>query len=212
MRDLFPAGPQTATRVRARWRNFLPVVFALWFAMVGLGAVRLLRYSNTPWRLTSPPRQWPAGSLVHPRARRATLLLFAHPQCPCTSATIGELALVMARRRAPLDAYVLLYVPRSAGSEFTQTQTRSAAESIPGVHVIEDIEGGEIRRFGAGTSGQTLLYDAGGALQFSGGITASRGHAGGNYGSDALLSLLETGSAGRRSTPVFGCSLLGDVE
>ena len=38
--------------------------------------------------------------------------------------------------------------------------------------------------------GQTLLYDAGGTLIFSGGITGSRGHAGDNAGEAALVALL----------------------
>jgi hypothetical protein len=118
----------------------------------------------------------------------------------------------MARARGGADAYVLLYAPRSEGSQFTQTRLMRAAESIPGVHAIDDIDGAESRRFGAATSGQTLFYDAHGALMFNGGITASRGHAGDNYGRDAVLSLLETGTAARRTTPVFGCSLLGEEQ
>ena len=116
----------------------------------------------------------------------------------------------MARMRGRVDAYVLLYAPRSEGSQFTQTRLMRDAGSIPGVHPMEDADGAESRRFGAATSGQALLYDSHGALLFNGGITASRGHSGGNYGRDAILSLLETGTAARRTSPVFGCSLLGE--
>ena len=38
------------------------------------------------------------------------------------------------------------------------------------------------QRFGAETSGQTLLYDRDGRLLFSGGTTGSRGHDGDNAG------------------------------
>jgi len=65
----------------------------------------------------------------------------------------------------------------------------------------------EARRFGVETSGQTLLYDAGGRLIFSGGITGSRGHAGDNAGEAALVALLTSGQADRRATSVFGCPL-----
>jgi hypothetical protein len=84
------------------------------------------------------------------------------------------------------------------------------AAAIPGVHPIEDIDGGEIRKFGAATSGQVLLYDASGRLQFNGGITASRGHAGDNDGRDAVASLLRSGRAPLHTAFVFGCSLLGE--
>lgn len=153
---------------------------------------------------------WPAGASVHPRTGSPALLIFAHPRCPCSDATIGELALIMAQAHDRVDAFVLLYTPRSGASDFARTQLARDAEAIPGVHLIDDPDGIESRRFGAATSGQTLLYDAHGALLFSGGITASRGHAGDNYGRSAVLSLLETGHAGRRTTPVFGCSIRGE--
>jgi hypothetical protein len=137
-------------------------------------------------------------------------MIFAHPRCPCSDATIGELALIMAQARDRVDAFVLLFTPRTGGSDFARTQLARDAESIPGVHLINDPDGIESRRFGAITSGQTLLYDAHGVLLFSGGITASRGHAGGNYGRSAILSLLETGDAPRRMTPVFGCNIRGE--
>ena len=52
--------------------------------------------------------------------------------------------------------------------------------------MLRDDDGAEARRFGAETSGQTLLYDARGALAFSGGITGARGHAGDNAGRASL--------------------------
>jgi hypothetical protein len=172
--------------------------------------VRLVRYSNTPGVLADAPLRWPAGASVHPKTGLLSLLIFAHPRCPCSDATIGELALIMAQAHGRVDAFVLVYTPRIGGNDFAQTQLAHDAESIPGVHLIDDPDGAESRRFGAVTSGQTLFYDARGALLFSGGITASRGHAGGNYGRSAVLSLLETGHAPRRTTPVFGCSIRGE--
>jgi hypothetical protein len=85
---------------------------------------------------------------------------------------------------------------------------RSAAE-IPGVSVLSDPDGAEARRFGAQTSGHTLLFDHTGRLLFSGGITQSRGHAGDNAGESAIVSLINTQAADQTKTQVFGCSLFG---
>jgi hypothetical protein len=170
----------------------------------------LVRYSNTPGITANAPRRWPAGASIHPKPGRPVVLIFAHPRCPCSDATFGELALIMAQARGRVDAFVLLYTPRTGGSDFAQTRLARNAGSIPGVRLIEDPDGVESRRFGAATSGQTLFYDAHGSLLFSGGITASRGHVGGNYGRSAVLSLLETGHAPRKTTPVFGCSIRGE--
>jgi hypothetical protein len=74
--------------------------------------------------------------------------------------------------------------------------------------VIDDPDGAETRRFGAATSGETLLYSPAGKLLFRGGITASRGHSGDNYGRDAIVALVNKPSRRFSNTPVFGCSLL----
>jgi hypothetical protein len=177
---------------------------------VGVGLGALLRYSNTPGRLAAPPHSWPRAAKIHPDPRRATLLVFAHPQCPCTRATLGELAEILARSEGSVDAYVYFYAPESQGAGWARSELWRDAAAIPGVHPIEDADGREIRKFGASTSGQVLLYDTSGRLQFNGGITASRGQAGDNDGRDAVAALLQSGNAARHTASVFGCSLLGE--
>ena len=61
-------------------------------------------------------------------------------------------------------------------------------------------------RFGAETSGHTVLYDASGALRFHGGITAARGHEGGSAGRAAIVAAVR-GEEPSSSAHVFGCSL-----
>jgi hypothetical protein len=116
----------------------------------------------------------------------------------------------MARAGGKAVAIVFFIAPRSQRLDWVHSDLWRDARAIPGVDIIEDAEGREARRFGAATSGQTLLYDEAGNLQFNGGITASRGHSGGNYGRDAVISLLESGTAERHTTPVFGCSLFSE--
>jgi hypothetical protein len=183
--------------------------FLLWLPAVGIGAHSLLNYSNTPGRLAAPPAQWPSGAISHLDANHATLVVFAHPQCPCSRATIGELANIMARYPGKARAYVYFYAPKSEKQNWVKGQLWLDAEAIPGVRAIEDQDGRETRRFGASTSGQTLLYNATGQLVFNGGLTASRGHSGANDGEDAIVSLLLTGKASYKTARVFGCSLLG---
>jgi hypothetical protein len=52
-----------------------------------------------------------------------------------------------------------------------------------------------------------LLYDRAGQLQFTGGITGSRGHAGDNTGRDSVIRLLTGGGAARRHAFVYGCPI-----
>ncbi len=79
--------------------------------------------------------------------------------------------------------------------------------NIPGVKVMTDEDGVEATRFRSLTSGQAMLYDSNNRLVFSGGITASLGHAGDNQGRSAILAWLTTGAANTNHTAVFGCPL-----
>lgn len=106
-----------------------------------------------------------------------------------------------------MDAYVLLFKPKQSGAGWDDTALRNSAAEIPGVKVLSDVDGVEALRFGAETSGHTLLFDRDGHLLFSGGITQSRGHDGENAGERAIVSMVNNQPAGRARTFVFGCSL-----
>jgi hypothetical protein len=80
------------------------------------------------------------------------------------------------------------------------------------VKVVVDPEGLEAGRFGAETSGHTLLYGTDGRLLFSGGLTASRGHAGENVGESAIIALVNHQTPLRSQTLVFGCALTQRAE
>ncbi|MDB6139663.1 MAG: redB [Verrucomicrobiaceae bacterium] len=135
------------------------------------------------------------------------LVMFAHPRCPCSSASIGELATLMARCQGRLGAQVWFFQPAGETEEWARTDLWRSAATIPGVTVHVDSEGIEARRFNAETSGQVALYSQAGSLLFQGGITLSRGHSGDNPGSDAIEALLCHQFSGPVQTPVFGCAL-----
>jgi hypothetical protein len=133
--------------------------------------------------------------------------MFVHPQCPCSRASIGELALLLAHCQQRVNAHVLFLQPREMPSHWNQTDLWEEAGRIPGVRVQSDEDGREARLFHIATSGDTALYDANGVLLFHGGITIARGHSGDNAGRESLQALLLGGSAQQTNTPVFGCSL-----
>lgn len=116
----------------------------------------------------------------------------------------------MARAEGAIEAVVLFYVPRRFAGEPPERwgdSLRRSLATIPGVSTAIDAGGLEAARFGAATSGHTLLYGQNGALLFSGGITGSRGHSGDNIGADAVVDLAAGRPARTRSTPVFGCPI-----
>lgn len=190
-----------------RRRGLLVTMGLLWMCAAGAGLRILLDYETTPGAIEAAPGRWPGGSQIRRDPQRATLIMLAHPRCPCTRASIGELAVIMARLQTRVSAYVLFLRPTGYPEEWEKTDLWRSAAAIPGVTVLGDDGGVEGARFGAAVSGQTLLYDPKGRLLFSGGITASRGHSGENAGRSAIVTLVTTGHAGRTETPVFGCSL-----
>jgi hypothetical protein len=193
--------PQRATRT-------LRIGLAtLWLAAVLVGFWHLGTYASVAGPSGSPPGTWPAQSGIARRAGAPALLVFAHPQCPCSRASISELARLMVRARDPLSAHVIVYRPSSEPIAWAQGHNWRSAAAIPGVRVSADVDGIESKRFGVNVSGHTLVYDRQGFLVFSGGITAARGHEGGNDGRLAIESFLLKRAMTISHTPVFGCFL-----
>jgi hypothetical protein len=119
------------------------------------------------------------------------------------------LAEIMACAGDKIAAHVLVYRPASSPEGWEQTDLWVNASAIPGVEVHLDVDGVEAARFGAETSGHALLYDSGGHLTFSGGLTNARGHAGESAGRNAILALVGNSIPAHTRTPVYGCSLSG---
>lgn len=194
--------------------SILPTcIVLLWLLLVAAGMRSLTEYANRPGDAGEPCPTWPTLSRVSHGTNTPTLVMFAHPRCPCTRASIGELAVLMAQCEGRLDARVVFFRPDEAGPDWTQTDLWTAAARIPGVEVFDDQGGSETRRFGAATSGLVLVYDSNDALMFQGGITGARGHSGDNLGRTSILRLLESArppgpkSSAYTVTPVFGCPL-----
>ena len=198
-----PASDRSRLASRLAW-----IGAAAWLAAVTGGFAIVWKYKSTPAvKGVRAPEQWPAASAVARSADRTTLLLFAHPRCVCTRATMAELARMMARFHDRIDATVLFWTPRDAPPDWSSGDLWSSARRIPGVEVRSDLDGREASRFAVATSGGVVLYDAGGHLLFQGGITAARGHEGDSFGQERIASLLTTGAADRADAPVFGCAL-----
>lgn len=192
----------TDAATRSLW-----IVGVTWLLVAAAGSLWMARYSQLAGAAGTAPQHWPSASQVPRDPDVSTLLMFVHPRCPCSRASIGELEKVMAHCRGRVSAQVLFLQPEGGGEEWAKTDLWHSAKAIPGVSVSMDHDGNEARLFKAATSGQTLLYDAQGGLRYEGGITLARGHAGDNPGRDAIECLLKQKHTRPASMPVFGCGL-----
>ncbi len=196
-----PPRPRTARRAAG-------VALGLaWAAAVAAGLALLHRYETTPGPRGPAPARWPADSPLRRAPGRHTLVLALHPRCPCSRATVHELAEVMARAGGRLDVYALFYHPAADGPAWADGALRRQAAAVPGVTVRDDADGAEGRRFGAATSGHAALYGPDGRLLFAGGLTRSRGGEGESAGRAAVVAFVTGAPAPAGATPVFGCPL-----
>src|SRR5207245_55082 len=129
--------------------------------------------------------------------------MVVHPHCPCSRASIEELAQIMTRCQGRLSSHVFFVKPIQCAQGWERTPLWDRAADILGVTVSCDEAGAEARRFGAATSGQVLLYQPDGTLVFSGGITLTRGHEGDNPGREAVIRFLTEGRGELPCPPVF---------
>jgi hypothetical protein len=190
----------------------LLAVSAVWLVASVSALYAVFDADATPDRASDAPKGWPAGSALSRAADRPTLLMFLHPRCPCSRASLEELSVLLAHceRHHPAVAVVL---DDAGGTAAASAYWRSAA-AMPGVAPVADA-GAERRRFRVYTSGETLLYAPDGRLLFHGGITGGRGHSGDNPGRSAVEALLRDPAfaAGKSPHgPVYGCPLSADAS
>jgi len=185
----------------------LGLVVVLWLGGTTAAMAALWQYKTTPGLVGVAQSQWPAGTTLVRSAERPVLLMFAHPMCPCTRASIAELRVLMSRFAGKLDAQVLYISPDGADDDWSPEDFRREVGTLRGVRVVEDRNGQEAHRFGAKTSGHVVLYGADGRLLFAGGITGARGHEGDNAGVDEISALIDGTRTAMSRTPVFGCGL-----
>ncbi len=192
-----------------KWcRVLLPAGLVLWLVGV-VGATALVwRYKMAPGKPADAPETWPIASTLHLAAGRPSLVFVAHPQCPCTVASITELARLSDELEGHAQLDIVLVRPVGTDAGFEDGTIAERAARIRGARVHVDIDGVEAARFGAHASGTTLLYSHDGTLLFRGGLTISRGHEGRSEAHDRIIGLVKADhrdAHGVAQTPVFGC-------
>ena len=191
-----------------------------WLVMTVGTMAAFWSYEATPGEKAHVAASAPATSSVILTPGRKSLLVFIHPKCACTKATLSELRTIwngLTPEITPACTFILRQ-PAQTGNAWRETDIERACREFIGTQIIDDYAGAEAQRFGVTTSGTCLLYDQEGQLLFAGGITASRGHIGPAASQEVLREQLASSSGapivGNAQThsdddrcPVFGCPL-----
>ena len=188
----------------------LLMLLCTWLVVIGLGLTGLWAYSATAAQVETASTRLPEVGGIWTGIHVRTLVMFIHPQCACSRASLAELEELMVQATDKFEARVILVLPTGAPGDWSHSRNASLAASIAGVTVSTDVSGLLAKTFHATTSGETFVYDADGQLEFHGGITGVRGHVGQNPGRTAIEQLMLTGHPGKASTPVFGCGLFNN--
>ena len=164
--------------------------------------------ATTPGGQGGTPAVWPTGSAIAAGRDAVTVVMFVHPECPCSHASLRELA--MALDNAPPHRTVVAFADEgldAQGIDPTASDSWQLAAAIPDAVRFVDHDNAEAARFGAQTSGFVVAYDRAGELRFAGGVTGSRGHVGDNIGRRQLAAAVAAADDTVARHPVFGCGL-----
>ena len=188
--------------------NFLiAFIVCLWLGLIAVGNSILLNYNNQADQTNNHPTTWPANSKITPSSKQPTLLMFIHPKCPCTRASLEELNRLLTNFPDSLNCHVVFFKADATEADWHRTDLWQKANKMKNLQVDLDEKGEEAKLFSVKSSGRVLLYDTNAHLLFSGGLTASRGHEGDNIGRTSIEYYLRTGQMKEDSAPSFGCAL-----
>jgi hypothetical protein len=187
----------------------------VWLAAVAAGWRQLTAYSfETDGVAPQSPATWPPDSKLPYEAGRGALLVFLHPKCPCSRATLTELERMLVGPSGPAHPEVRVVVaattPSSPGADWIITPLIERGQRLPEAELFIDRGGIEAARFGAVSSGTVLYFDATGRRRYVGGVTLARGHEGENLGGAALARLIAGDGRPAGPVPAFGCRLVSE--
>jgi hypothetical protein len=193
--------------ISRKWRSgsWIGWVWLMWLLLSGAGWFRLADYQNSPDSDGQLPQTVSARN-ESPSDRRSTMLVFLHPHCPCSRATVRQLEAIVRRNCEPLTIRVMFLHPSGTPEDWHRTELWDRTQAIPGVEVADDTDGALTRRYGVRYSGHALLYNKDGERIYSGGITVSRGHEG-DHPIRAFLTGQKNPEMISQCCPVFGCPL-----
>lgn len=205
--------PPIRTAGRPTWVLALVIVAWLGAAVSAWYAMSAFGFSGQLLADEETLETWPEASSISRSPRQPTLLLFLHPRCSCSRASVEELArLYTLVPQAALPAIaVVASAPRAVGDQWWSSSLLARTARLPNVHMVYDADGVETARFGAQLSGTVLLYHIDGRRLYAGGVTMARGQDGHNAGIQAVADLLVNSNVQVAPIPVFGCKVVRET-
>lgn len=182
-------------------------ITCVWFLACAVGLSVAIGYSYIPGAVPQHLRR-PASSQLT-EIGKPQLLLFLHPRCSCSKATVSELSRILPELKD--TAVTVVFNNPTADPRWTEGELWTQVQALPKVRLVNDLGGVETKLYQVQTSGHAVLTDANGAIVFSGGITPSRGHQGESEGKTFLQSWEKLQTKESLFSKVFGCGLFKET-
>lgn len=208
--QLLPFGISGSFGSPAMRRTALAASLAVWLGLAGVTHVVLTKYAFTPGPKSQGVSTWPSAAGLRHEPGKHSLVVFIHPRCPCSRATMTELEQIV-EHHGPAVALSVVFIThpdRGLTIDPRSDPLWLRASALRGATVLVDPDAKLASLFGALTSGHSFLFGPDDRLEFEGGLTSARGHEGRSAGTDAACALLRGEIPMLRSAPVFGCELV----
>lgn len=182
-----------------------------WCAALLLVWNQLLAHTYRPANTPGAVAAWPVIDQQFD-STGVNILVFAHPFCPCTRATLAELEDSLQRASPELKVTIVFITAGLSADDVDRSATVAAAKQFPRVALQFDPSADMAKLFGASVSGEVFVFDAAGNRVFHGGITAGRGHRGHSVSKEAFEQVIRGKYEGAGEFPLFGCRLPQGAE
>jgi hypothetical protein len=98
-------------------RMWVPAILSFSTICTLAGTALLFNFDQTAGAVSAVPVRWPVSSAIDRPARTDALLVFVHPYCSCTVATLHEIASLSGGgpQSGQLSTTVLFYRPKNSG-------------------------------------------------------------------------------------------------
>ena len=185
-----------------------PTFVAAWLLAVAACLSGLGAYSWQPGQPSDVADELPSGVPVE-LGPRGALVIFVHPHCPCSLASLEEVARILRDSTDAPQIELFAFIPRSEEEGWVDGRIWRRAAELGEIRRRLDRAGDLARELGVTTSGHVIAYGPDGARRFDGGVTAGRGHLGPSAPGARLMQVLAGGEPAPEAFPVFGCGLAG---
>ena len=184
------------------------ILISVWLIAISTGLYFLYQYQNKNGELGTSSSHWIESSNIHFEENKNNVLMFLHPYCPCSRASLNELAKILSHKIKPSTVKIILAKPESKDSNWVYESPLYKITKELNFQSLIDKNSHESKLFEAKTSGLVLIFNKDKKLMFRGGITDSRGHEGDNKGAQKALTILQSiSSQSLEEFFVFGCEI-----